>query len=364
MKKIFINLFITLTIVTSCIFTTSAQMTEKMILDNFANYDNLMRKRSEGPLNSADSVSMLVYLKEALDNYNSLKKDSAVPISEELAQAFARHYPDYTVAGIFMFQSNEFKNAYEIWGGCVDVPDDPIIDNLIENRQNSRGQLAYNRALAAIQAGMGAEALSSYEKAFELGYFDNQLFDSAIMLSEQQKDFASASKWAKRGIEKNGESSIYKDYLIKYKISENPEEALIICTETIGLDPKNPRWYNRRMEANEKLHNHEAVLVDMKIVTELAPNDPVTFANYGLKMIFVANMAKYENAASKEDLKKMYDEGTKALEHALELAKAEQKNMPAIAKSLNALDKYYHEIGDNGGKKRVVEFRKKFGFIK
>lgn len=333
-------------------------------LSNFTQYDNLMRKRSQGQLSEADSISMVDNLRSALANFKEYRKDNENPISEEVAKAFGKHYNDFTVIGIFMFQSQDYKGAYDIWEACVDIPDDPMIASQISNMQNSRGQLAFNRAMAATQTGMKDEAMSSYEKAYQLGYNDNQLFDAAIMMAEQARDYSLAERWAQRGIEKAGNTSIYRDYQIKYAMMQDPAKGVELCTETIAIDPTNPKWLTRRIEANEKLQNHEAVLEDMAEIIKLKPNDPVSLYNYGAKKMFVTNNARANKTAGKEQLKEMYSDASSAFESALKAANGEKSSMPAVIKSLNALDKYYHETGDKAGKKRVEEYRKKLGLTK
>ena len=333
--------------------------TDADCLNHFAEYDKIMLKRSQGPISETDSIAMIGHLKGALDDYRRAGEGG---VSDEAAKAFGAHYNDYTVAGIFMFQDRDYKGAYDLWEACVELPDNPKVAAGITNMQNSRGQIAFNRAMAATQAGMNAEALASYEKAFELDYDDNQLFDSAIMSAEQARDYAMAAKWAQRGMDRMGQTSVYRDYMIKYVTMQDPAKGIELCTETIALDPQNPKWYSRRVEINERLKNHDAVLEDLKKITELSPNDPVVWYNYGAKKMFATNLLKNAKETKKDVLNAMYDEACAALEQSVKLADtSNQRTMPAVVKSLNELDKYFHQKGDKAGKKRVEEYRKKLG---
>lgn len=363
MKRFLRNFFLIAGTALFC-FNVCADNFQTACLEDFSEYDKLMLKRSQGPLSQQDSTAMMQHLVSALNNFKEHKASQGENIPDDLAKAIGKHYNDFTVAGIFMFQNEDYKGAYSIWEACVDLPDNPSILSAITNIQNDRGQIAFNRAIAATQAGMKTEALASYDKAYTLGYNDNQLFDSAIMMAEQARDYVSASKWAQRGVERMGQTSIYRDYLIKYASLSDLNKAVELCTETIAIDPNNPKWYNRRIEANEKLKNHEAVLEDMKKVTELSPSDPVAMYNYGAKKMYITNIAKNEKSASKEELKAMYAEATASLEKACEVANGDQRTMPAVVKSLNMLDQYYHDHGDKAGKKRVEEYRVKFGITK
>lgn len=333
-------------------------------IENFNQYDNLMRKRSTGPLSESDSISMINHLRSAVENFNKIQNDIDNPISAEIAGAIGKHYNDFYVMGVFMFQNKDYKGAYEIWKACVDFPDNPEIGESISNMQIDRGQLAFNRALAAVQGGMKEEALKSFEKSYELGYTDNQLFDSAIMTAEQARDYQTASLWAKRAVQKFPSAATYQDYVIRYASMESPEKGLEACAAAIAIEPQNPRWYTRRIEINEKMKNHDAVLADMKKVLEITPDDPVALYNYGAKKIFVTNNAKNEKTASKEELKSMYADAESALERACQMANGDSRTMPAVIKSLNTLDRIYHERGDKAGKKRVEEYRKNFGITK
>lgn len=335
-------------------------------LKDFAEYDKLMLKRGKGQISEADSVAMNGYLKSALANYRSWRAETgdSVPVPAELAKTFGSHYNDFTVAGIFMFQDRDYRGAYDIWEACVDVPDAPEVAAALTNAQNSRGQIAFNRAMAATQAGMEAEALASYDKAYELGYADDQLFDSAIMQAEQARDYALARKWAARGVEKKGPASVYRDYQIKYATAADPAEGEALCTEAIAADPGNPRWYNLRVIAYEKMKNHEASLADLRKITELTPDDPVAFYNYGGKLMFMANYARNEKTAKKDELKKMYADAAAAFEQAVTKSNGDRRSMPAVVKSLNSLDQIYHTSGDKAGKKRVEQYRRTLGITK
>lgn len=342
-----------------------ANQPEEAALKALADYDEIMRKRSEGPISETDSTAMTEHLKSALSNYKQWKATpEAAAGSEKLAKAMASHYNDFTVAGIFMFQSQDYQGAYSIWEACVDVPDDPEVAANLKNMQNSRGELAYNRAIAASQAGMLRESLGACERAYILGFSGNQLFDSAIMTALQLKLNDTALDWCRKGNEKFGPTSVYREHMIKIATESNPAEGVALATETIGIDPENPKWYNLRAIANEKLKNHKAVLEDLRHIAETRPQDGMAMYNYGNKLMFMAGWLRSDKKAKKEDINRMREEAVAAFEKVCQMPKDEGKNKLAIQKSINYLDQLYHQNGDKAGRKRVQKYREELGIVK
>ena len=351
--------------VSLCSLSSYSNESEATALNSFSNYDAIMLKRSQGPISESDSTLMITNLKTALQNYKEWKKSPEYTLgSEQLSKAMASHYNDFTVAGIYMFQAKDYQGAYEIWEACVEIPDDKDVAANLSNMQNSRADLAYNRAIAATQAGMHNEALQSYEKAYVLGYTDKQLFDSAILTARNLKQYDSALNWCARGMERHGQTSVYRDQMINIATSLNPEKAVALATEAIGIDPENAKWYNMRAVANEKLKKHDAVLSDLKLIATMKPEDGMAQYNYASKLMFKANEFRADKNSKKEDIKKMYDQAIEAFEKVCQLPKDGGRNNHAIEKSINYLDQFYHQNGDKAGKKRVQKYREALGIRK
>lgn len=347
------------------VLTVMAGDAEQKALKAFADYDAIMQKRAGGTLDANDSIAMQQNLKAALAGFRQWRQEAGgAEMPDELAKAIGAHYNDFTVAGIFMFQARDYAGAYDIWEACVELPDNPAVAEAVKNPQNPRGLLAVNRALAATQAAMYPEALAAYDKAFALGYDDRQLFDSAVTLSQQTGDNADALKWACRGAAKYGRNSVYREYEIKYTTEIDPAKGVELATESIGENPGEARWYNMRVIAYERLKRNEDALADLRKVTELTPADPMAWYNYGNKLLYMANLGRNGNTLDKNAYKTALNEAAEALEQAVKCSTGERKSMHAVVKSLNFLDQIYAQTNDKAGKKRVADYRAKFGMTK
>lgn len=327
---------------------------------SLAEYDRLMAKRSGGSLEQADSVAMIESLRSALASFKESFADGEEP-DASAAKAMGSHYNDYTVAGIFMFQDRDYRGAYDIWDACVELPDIADVAAAIKNPQNSRGELAFNRALAATQAGMRQETLDAYEKAYQLGYEEQQLFDGAINTAQQMKQNETAYMWSDRAQQKFGMTSVYREYMIKIATDMDTGKGIALATETIEADPGNPKWYNLRVIGYERLKNHDKSLEDLRKITEIAPNDAMAQYNYAGKLMFLANMARNEKTADKKQLKQMFAEAAEAFEKVCNMPADTRVSRHAIEKSINYLDQIYWQNGDKAGRKRVEAYRKALG---
>lgn len=333
-------------------------------LNSLAEYDRIMQKRLQGSFTPQDSIDQANSLKASLAAYDEWAVGSeSNNMPEDMAKAIGRHYNDYTVASIYMMQNKDYKDAYDMLRACVDLPDNPLIGKGIVNPQNDRGELAFHQGVAATQAGMREQALIAYEKAFELGFDEQQLFDSAILAAEQSGDKDLAYRWAERGAEKYGISSLYREYMIKYAIEKDLLKALDLVNKTIEADPDNIKWYNKRVIIYEKLHDHKASLLDLWRITRLAPEDAMSRYNYGMKLHFMATLTENlgnSTKADKEEKKRLTQQAAEELETAcrLGLANKTAQSSHIVNKSLNILDQIYHANGDKEGKKRVAEYRK------
>lgn len=361
MKKIIAG--IVTVAVCGCAFGALADA-RKNCLNALAEYDRIMQKRLQGSFTPQDSIDQANSLKASLAAYDEWAVGSeSNNMPEDMAKAIGRHYNDYTVASIYMMQNKDYKDAYDMLRACVDLPDNPLIGKGIVNPQNDRGELAFHQGVAATQAGMREQALIAYEKAFELGFDEQQLFDSAILAAEQSGDKDLAYRWAERGAEKYGISSLYREYMIKYAIEKDLLKALDLVNKTIEADPDNIKWYNKRVIIYEKLHDHKASLLDLWRITQLAPEDAMSRYNYGMKLHFMATLAENLGNGSKtdkEEKKRLTQQAAEELETACRLGLANKTAQSAhiVNKSLNILDQIYHANGDKEGKKRVAEYRK------
>lgn len=351
------KLLISLLFLTWPVLSVFAGPKSEACVASLAEYDKIMTKRSGGSLEPADSIAMMDHLRSALVQFKESIADGEEPDSIA-AKAIGSHYNDYTVAGIFMFQDRDYRGAYDMWEACVSLPDIPAVNAAVKNPQNSRGELAFNRALAATQAGLRQETLEAYEKAYNLGYQEAQLFDGVINMAQQMKQNETAYMWCDRAQQKFGMNSLYREYMIKSAMEMDVNKGIALATESIETDPQNPKWYTLRVIGYERLKDHSKSIEDLRKVSELAPQDAMAQYNYAVKLMFLANMARNEHTADKKELKKMYDEAAVAFEKVCTLPANSRASRHAIEKSLNYLDQIFYSNGDKAGRKRVETYRK------
>lgn len=332
-------------------------------LEAFAAYDSIMRNHTGGPFQPADSIALSRNLTDALDGFREWRRQApGEPVPDTLAEAVGRHYNDFSLFGIFMYQNQDFRGAYDMWEGCVDLPDDPAISRAVVNPANPREIIAANRAVAARQAGMTSEALALYRKAISLGYDDKGVFDSAIALAQSSGDRTVMLEWFRMGVEKYGRNSLYREYEIKYTIEDDPLQGYELASQSIAEFPDNPKWYNMRVSAAERLQRHESVLADLRRVTELTPGDPQVWYNYGNKLFRMAEMARNDADLSIEELNERFLRAADVFEQVIALSKGDKFKRHLVVNSLNYLHYSYDCTQNKEGLKRWKQYKKQFNF--
>ena len=78
----------------------------------------------------------------------------------------------------------------------------------------------------------------------------------------------------------------------------------------------------------------------------------------------MANLGRNGNTLDKNAYKTALNEAAEALEQAVKCSTGARTSLHAVVKSLNFLDQIYAQTNDKAGKKRVADYRAKFGMTK
>ena len=160
-------------------------------------YDNQYALKSIGKEADANAmgealINSYTYLTHALplDSLPNEKGKIKPRYSKEIFKLIQSHYNDYNNAAIFMWETQNWKGAYDAWELLINIPNDPVLGiNAPKAYPDSTlSEIIYNQGLAAWQMDSLKLSLACFEKAMSKGYDKKQIFDYAINHAAQLRD--------------------------------------------------------------------------------------------------------------------------------------------------------------------------------
>lgn len=336
---------------------------------NTALYSNLNAQRAIGQTD-VDIPLMGKALMQGVKDYIGALPFDSVPDakgkikaknSKEIIKQVNTYYPSlYDVAAILFNDAKDFNGAYEAFDMYLTLPDNPVLGANAPKAQADtiRGEVAYNKAIAAWQAENLDNALKSFKQALKFGYNKKHVYDYALGVAAALNSSDDIVALAQEAYPIYGsEDPKYLLLMINGKIEAKQfDEARSMLNEAIAAQPDNGQLYFALGILEENLDNMDAAIEDYKKAVTLDPT--IAQAQYyaGRAICNVAyaiddkagqGTAEEYNKVRQEQVNPMFKEASVYLEKAYEL---DPENM---RDALIYLKNVYYNVNDEANLNRV-----------
>lgn len=215
---------------------------------NFGLYDQLYIQESLGNTLSAADKSKAGHA--IINGYESFFKAipfDAVPdakgkvkpkYTKEMVKTMKNNYSQLKNAGVFLFEAQDFKGAYDAWEIYVGLPTNQLLGKDAPNADPDTivGNMMYYQLLAALSADMNAEALAKVAQIEKTGYQNMDVYVYGIEAARRLNDTIAMAQLAQKGYDIYGTQNIqFIGQLINQKLSENDFAACQgLCEKAIA----------------------------------------------------------------------------------------------------------------------------------
>lgn len=248
----------------------------------------------------------------------------------------------YINGGAYFFDQKDYKKAYDFFDQYLQISDLPMFKGeQVAARDSNFMTVQFYAAVAATQLGDSKLAVEALERAKNLDYRANDVYQYLCYEYEQAKDTVNLEKTLEEGLVKFPEEKYYLMSLINnYIYSNRNEKALEYLTTAIAKEPNNAQLYDvmgRVYETGLKDYPNaekffsKALEVDPNY-TDALSNLGRVYYNQGVNKQGEANLIN-DSKQYQEELGKAKDFFKKALpyfEKARELKPDEREYMTAL----------------------------------
>lgn len=333
----------------------------------FAHYDGLFLKLQMGQEVDRKEMGNAI-----VDGYNyminALPLDTVVDAkgkvkakeSKKILKTIAENYAHFNNAGIFLWEAQDYKGAYEAWGIYANLPEDPRMEKtgLKADADSIVAQIIFNQALAAWQVDELDKSLVAFEKAYAKGYQKKNLFDYAIAVASQAKKGDVACEYAKIALPMYGsEDPVYLQVIVNdYLEKKDFANAKDFLNGLLASNPNSAQYNDLMGVLLENEGNQEAALEAYRKSVEL--DGSMALARFHLGNLLYNKAYEIDNEASSKSQKE-YDQIRKeqtepllreAASHLEEAFNLDEQNMGDALKHLKNI---YYILGDEENLKRV-----------
>ncbi len=345
----------------------------------FGDYDDMFKKKAVGE--NPDPKKMG---KALIDGYNyfmiafpldsvaeidkktgekKLDKEGKVKVktkySKDMAKKLAENHNQYLTIGQTLWDVQDYNGAYEVWNIYTTMPFNKSLGELVPPApdNNTLGQIYYFEGLAAWQANKLDTALTSFDKAVELGYKEPALYDYAISVAAQKNDTPRVMAYANTANDLYGDSiSKYLTIIINENINQKEyDSAQALLEKAIKVNPSNPEFYDVMGILYQSQNQLDEARKYIQKAVELAPDMPK--ANLDLGRVIYAQAIAIDEASSslnQTEYNKVRDEKIDPLlkEAAPYLEKA-LKDDNTFDDARRLLRSLYYSLNDDENLKRI-----------
>ncbi len=130
--------------------------------------------------------------------------------TKDIIKSMVSNYTQLKNAGIFLFEGQDYKGAYDAWELYVTLPENSALgkDAPAAEPDSVVGSIMYYQSLAALEANDNANALKKTRQAIAKGYEDIDLYRYGVEAARRLDDSVSLVEMAQKGYEKYGTEDI------------------------------------------------------------------------------------------------------------------------------------------------------------
>ncbi len=337
--------------------------------DNAQKMLGMSPANGDGAMYDALINSYQYYLKAiALDTLPNEKGKVKPRYVKDIKKTLKNNIDGYANAGVYYFNQNEYKKAYDVWGIYLEIPRLSIMKDEKEGlpADSTLAILEYNRALAALQTQDNQLAISALNDAKGNGYQQNDVYKFLVYEYELTKDTANLISILQEGeklfknemvevTDENGNTKMQKEntYTLKlinlYIFSDQYDKAIATLESVLTDDPTNSEYWNVKGNLYESQKKYEQSIECFEKALEINPAYADALGNLGRiyfnqavqkngEIASISNNAEY-NKAKEEQVLPLFEKARPYYEKAFELR-------PEEPDFKYALRNIYYNLGD------------------
>ncbi len=294
----------------------------------------------------------------ALDTLPNEKGKVKPKYVKNIAKDLLANSDGYINGGVYYFNNQDYKKAYDMWNTFIEIRDLPFVDAKNLPADSIYAMLEYNAALAALNSGDRELTLQALLRAKGNGYEQNNVYKFLVgqyeiacdttnlvaLLNEGNTLFGTMDVTGTNpdGTTFTQKENYYSLRLINLYIAANEyDRAITTLNEVIGNDPENPELWNVKGQLLEAQNDIEGAIDCFNKALELNPKFALALGNMG-RMYFnqaveknnelsekITNTADF-NAAKEAEVLPLYRQALPFYEKAHELDANEREYMVAL----------------------------------
>jgi len=271
----------------------------------------LGRKADEVVMYSALEGILPYFIKAAeLDQLPDAKGNVKPKFIKDIRSIVKANRPFYVNAGIFAYDKQDYKKAYENFKMFGDIPNLSIYDGekwLIAQGDTSELQIRYYAGLAASSIPDSKAAIAIFEEIKNKGYNENEIYQRLAQEYNQNDDSLGFERIIKEGFLKFPNEEFYVLNLINICIfSGKVNDALTYLNTAIAQHPDNPQLYDVLGQIYETDNKPEEAIKNMKKALEYEPNN-IEFLSHLGRVYFNLGVEKRRESDESSDANKSND---------------------------------------------------------
>lgn len=329
---------------------------------NFGLYDQLYIQESIGNALNADQKKQAGHaLIDGYGNYFTAIPLDATPdekgkvkpkYTKDMVKTMKSNYAQLKNAGVFLFEAQDFKGAYDAWEIYVQLPTNPLLgkDAPASEPDTIVGNMMYYQLLAALSCNENQLALDKVAQIEKSGYKNMDVYVYGIEAARRLNDSIAMQNLARKGYEEYGTKNIqFVGQLINEHLQKNDYVGCYdLVNQALAATPDDntaikSQLYDIMGVVCEQQEKPEEAIANFDKAISL---DPENGKNYYDKARIIYNKAvrldeTLENASERDQqVKPMLLEAAQMFEKAYGL---DQENLSMIP---NVLYRLYYRLGD------------------
>ncbi|WP_280743705.1 MULTISPECIES: tetratricopeptide repeat protein [unclassified Parabacteroides] len=252
-----------------------------------------------------------------LDQLPDAKGKVKPKYTKDIKGVLSANHVYYINAGAYYFDNRDYQTAYDCFEQYIEISNLPMFKGeKVAERDSNYMTVQFYAAVAATQLNNSDLAIAALERAKNMDYRGNDIYQYLAYEYEQKKDTVMLEQTLKEGLTKYPEENYFLLSLINnYIYSNRNAEAIEYLKTAIASDPNNAQLYDvmgRVYESGLKeMDNAEQYF---KKALEIDPNFSDALSNLG-RVYYNQGVNKLGEANMINDAKLYQEESEKAKEY-------------------------------------------------